>query len=112
VESSINSGVVGLSAIHHSAGLARVGEYEKARVNLVSNLRLLQRTMEDASNQEEYLSYIVQGEKLDGFMREAQQRIALGLATEGGAADDHDDDASKSIFQMRMLSRSLFRARA
>jgi hypothetical protein len=83
--------------------MAQQGSYQKARVNLISCMRLLQRGMKTKKNQQEYIQYalwgvvclfvclfvlfvflrvlicryIVQGEKLDGFMRHVQAQAAL-----------------------------------
>jgi hypothetical protein len=79
----------------------RLGDYQRARIALVSAQRLLQRGMAGGRGQQAYLRYIVSGEKLDAFMREAQ---ALG------AGADRDDDASKAMFQMKSLSVQTFDA--
>src|SRR5690606_23230935 len=82
-ESNVNTTVIALQTIHESAGLAQVGKYFDARINLVSTLRLLQRAMKSPQNQRDYLSYVVQAEKLDGFMREIQQQeLVLGAKDE------------------------------
>lgn len=126
IESSINSTVVGLSAIHHSARLAHDGNYEQARINLISVQRLLQRTMSSTSStssmnethQVAYLAFISQAEKLDQFMREAQAQDTL-LKRENCNAEGNfdgkqrrqqrDDAASKAMFQMKNISVSNFK---
>lgn len=105
-EGSINSEVVALAAIHRSAALAQQGLYMEARVNLVSTQRLLQRAMRTSAHQADYMRFIVQAEKLDQFMREAQQAQAV-LGVERLA---RDDDASKSLYQMKCVSRRAFQA--
>ena len=106
-ELAINSAIVGVAAVHHAAQLAHAGEYQEARISLVSTLRLLQRTMAAAANQDEYLSFVVQAEKLDGFMREQQVLESQGVASKG---QKRDDDSALEIFQMKTLSRHAFRA--
>merc|ERR1712222_88107 len=51
---------------------AKQGDYKTARVHLISTCRLIQRAMRTLAHQESYLSFIVQAEKLDGFMRERE----------------------------------------
>ena len=87
--------------------LAQGGAYQQARVHLVSTLRLLQRTMSKSSNQKDYLAFIIQSEKLDQFMREEQARRTQGLDDSGAT---RDDDASKSLYQMKHIDRKVFRA--
>jgi hypothetical protein len=105
IEDTIASTNVGIAAIHTAAQLAQTGKYEEARIKLVSTLRLLQRTMEAASNQEEYLSFVVQAEKLDGFMREKQARDLQGVACDS----KRDDESAREIFHMKTISRAAFR---
>ena len=129
-EQHINAKVVGTSAIHRSAGLAQHGEYDAARINLISVQRLLQRTMKTDAHQRAYLNYVVHGEKLDQFMREEQtQQRLLGLSSKstatrpaaGGAGGvggvgsgvpakkgRRDDEASKHMYGMKKLSLSSF----
>ena len=107
VEGTIDSATVGIAAIHHASQLAQASEYDKARVHLVSTLRLLQRTMHKSSNQNDYLAFIIQSEKLDQFMREEKARLEQGL---GDADETRDDDASKSLYQMKHINRKVFRA--
>jgi hypothetical protein len=99
----VDSAVVAVQAVHESARLAQGGDYVRARVNLVSVQRLLQRAMKAPQNQRDYLSYIVQAEKLDQFMREAQAQAAV-FGT-GGA---RDDEASKAMYQMKTVSVRAF----
>jgi len=106
-EGNIRSDVVALNAIHNAARLAQLGDYNKARVELVSVQRLLQRGMESTEHQRNYISYIVQAENLDQFMREAQRQLEVF-----GASSKRDDDASKSMFQMKSLSLTIFNNRS
>lgn len=104
VEKSLNTSVIAMESIHRAASFAQLKMYDAARILLVSTQRLLQRNMKVDGCQKDYLSFIVQAEKLDGFMREAKLQEEI-LATKSG---DPDDDASKSIFQMKSLSLKTF----
>jgi hypothetical protein len=106
-ESDVDSTVLALQAIHESAKMAQLGNYNDARVNLVSVQRLLQRIMKTPKHQKDYMSYIVQAEKLDQFMRESQQQQAVL----GSSAKARDDDAAKSMFQMKSVSIKAFNER-
>jgi hypothetical protein len=89
------------------------GDYQEARVNLISHMRLLQRGMATSKQQREYINFIRQAERLDGFMREAQQQEAM-LATQQGRVTveerkmARDDSAAKNIVQMKLVSCSAF----
>jgi len=108
-EDNANSTVIALQAIHESARLAQFGKYEDARINLVSVQRLLQRAMKQVQQQKDYLSYIVQAEKLDQFMREAKiQENLPGFKKDAGS---RDDAASKAMYQMKSVSVSAFHNR-
>lgn len=109
VEEDINGTCVALSGIHRAANLAQKGEYRAARSQLISTCRLLQRGMQTDHHQESYLSFIVQGEKLDGFMREQEAQSKVFGADYGR---NRDDDASRSMYQMKNLSVIDFEARA
>lgn len=112
-EANVNSTCIGLSGIHSAARLAQRGEYRAARVELISTCRLLQRAMRTAEHQESYLSFIVQAEKLDGFMREREsQEKIFGSESSGGAQRGRDDDASRSMYQMKNLSIDELSSRA
>jgi len=104
VEENSRTAILAMHAIHTSAGLAQQGDYKGARVNLISVMRLLQRGMKTRQNQKEYISFIVQSEKLDGFMRHAQAQEAVL----GKALADRDDTAAKNIVQMKQANFSLF----
>jgi len=108
-QSNINSTVVCLEAIQESARMAQKGDYKDARIHLISTQRLLQRAMQNGKHQRDYLSYIVQAEKLDQFMRESQaQAQLLGFAQDG---KDRDDASSKAMYQMKSVSTKKFNAR-
>jgi len=102
-ELDINGTSVGLTAIHSAARLAQQGEYRAARVELISTCRLLQRAMRTLPHQESYLSFIVQAEKLDGFMRERESQDKI-FGADSGSQRGRDDDASRSMYQMKSLS--------
>jgi len=109
VEEDINGACVALAGIHRAANLAQKGEYRSARSESISTCRLLQRGMRADHHQEAYLSFIVQGEKLDGFMREQEAQSKVFGADYGR---NRDDDASRSMYQMKSLSVAEFEARA
>jgi len=111
VETDINGTCVSLTGIHSAARLAQQGKYRAARVQLISTCRLLQRAMNTLPHQESYLSFIVQAEKLDGFMRERECQDKI-FGTESGAQRGRDDDASRSMYQMKSLSVSDLTSRA
>jgi len=102
-EGNIKSSLIAMRAIQHSAGLAQNGEYETARANLISSMRLLQRAMKSRQHQREYINFIVQSEKLDGFMRQSQAQETIL-----GAEADKDDSAAKNIVQMKQANHILF----
>jgi len=104
MEANLDSGVVGLHAVQASAELAHCGEYNEARAKLISVMRLLQRGMKTKKNQREYVNYVVQAEKLDGFMRQAMVQAELLGQQIGGK----DDSAAKNIVQMKQASLQLF----
>merc|ERR1712178_231 len=110
-ESDINGTCVALTGIHTAARLAQQGKYRAARVELISTCRLLQRAMKTLMHQESYLSFIVQAEKLDGFMREQESQDTI-FGTENTGQRGRDDDASRSMYQMKSLSVSELNARA
>jgi len=105
IEEKINSAIIAMNAVQHSAGMAQRGQYKEARINLISTMRILQRGMRSRANQREYINFIVQSEKLDGFMRQVQAQEAVF----GGApAGVRDDSAAKNIVQMKQACYSLF----
>jgi len=109
-ESDINGICIGLRGIHSAARLAQQGEYRAARVQLISTCRLLQRAMRTSAHQESYLSFIVQAEKLDGFMREREAQDKI-FGIDSSNQRGRDDDASRSMYQMKSLSISEFTSR-
>jgi hypothetical protein len=113
-EGMLHGATVAISAVQHSARLAQLGQYERARIHMISVLRLLQRAMNSTptlEQQEAYFNFIVQAEKLDQFMRESTQQEDI-LGAEVDASRDRDDDASKSMYQMKGLNYAMFRAQA
>mmetsp|Transcript_133412 Transcript_133412/g.426492 ORF Transcript_133412/g.426492 Transcript_133412/m.426492 type:complete len:1270 (+) Transcript_133412:62-3871(+) len=110
-EADIRGEAVALSGIHNAARLAQQGDYRAARIELISNCRLLQRAMRSEQHQESYLSFVVQAEKLDGFMRERESQDKV-FGADSSAQRGRDDDASRSMYQMKSLSFEAFRLRA
>jgi len=103
-EANLNSAVISMMAIHRAAKLAQEGEYQNARIALISTQRLLQRGMNTRRNQREYIIYIKQAERLDGFMRQQQvMEEVFGGADAVGRRQARDDSASKNIIQMKFL---------
>jgi len=112
-EADINAACVALTGIHVAARLAQAGNYQAARAQLISTSRLLQRAMRTLPHQEAYLSFIVQAEKLDGFMREREaQECVFGADAHGASQRGRDDDASRAMYQMKSLSKQAFESRA
>ena len=85
-ENGIDARIVAISTIHSAAELAQTGEYDAARIVLLSTQRLLQRSMK-ISNQKDYMAFIVLAEKLDNWMRESQLKKKL-LNVEDSNRDD------------------------
>jgi len=121
-EQKVDCVVLSLRAIHESARLAQSCRYTRARVNLISTQRLLQRVMKTKDHQQDYFNYIVQSEKLDSFMREAQQDegvFGVEMDDESEEAKKkllarkaaRSDNASKNIFNMKSVSKVAFRNR-
>eukprot|EP01126_Amoeba_proteus_P027731 TRINITY_DN27472_c0_g1_i1.p1 TRINITY_DN27472_c0_g1~~TRINITY_DN27472_c0_g1_i1.p1 ORF type:complete len:494 (+),score=111.92 TRINITY_DN27472_c0_g1_i1:197-1483(+) len=103
LEGKILPEIVALNAIQKSAELAHVDRTVDARVNLISVMRLLQRGMKNSATRKVYVQYIVQAEKLDGWMRQAQvQKEFMGIDSK------KDDSAAKNIVQMKSASIGLF----
>jgi len=111
-EADINGTCVALSGIHVAARLAQSGKYQAARSQLISTSRLLQRAMHTVQHQEAYLSFIVQAEKLDGFMRERESQEQVFGVDSSGAQRGRDDDASRAMYQMKSLSVQAFQSRS
>jgi len=110
-EENINSVCVGLGAIHGAARQAQNGEYRAARLTLISTSRLLARTMHTPVHQDGYVCFITQAEKLDGFMREREAQDAV-FGCVGGSQRGRDDDASRSMYQMKNLRLEDYVARS
>lgn len=110
-EENVNSMCVGLGAIHSAARQAQNGEYRAARLTLISTSRLLARTMHTPAHQDGYICFITQAEKLDGFMREREAQDAV-FGSVGGSQRGRDDDASRSMYQMKNLRLEDYVARS
>eukprot|EP00931_Biecheleriopsis_adriatica_P072912 TRINITY_DN47294_c0_g1_i1.p1 TRINITY_DN47294_c0_g1~~TRINITY_DN47294_c0_g1_i1.p1 ORF type:complete len:1282 (-),score=241.75 TRINITY_DN47294_c0_g1_i1:79-3633(-) len=110
-EADVNGTCIALCGIHCAARLAQRGEYRAARIELISTCRMLQRTMQTVGHQESYLSFIVQAEKLDGFMRERESQEKI-FGSDSGGQRGRDDDASRSMYQMKSLSVTDLNSRA
>eukprot|EP01105_Mastigella_eilhardi_P018376 TRINITY_DN4244_c0_g1_i1.p1 TRINITY_DN4244_c0_g1~~TRINITY_DN4244_c0_g1_i1.p1 ORF type:complete len:1146 (+),score=215.48 TRINITY_DN4244_c0_g1_i1:73-3510(+) len=113
-EAVIDTAAASLRAIQLSAAMAQLGLYTESRINLVSNLRLLQRTLKLERNSSDYISYVVQAEKLDSFMREvyaAEQTLGTSAAGVSNRSDTRDDDASKAMYQMKVVNLVSFQNR-
>jgi hypothetical protein len=104
---NLQAGIIAMRAIQHSAYLAQTGDYKTARANLISSMRVLQRCMKSRKQQREYINFIIQSEKLDGFMRQNQVQESL-IGGGGGQHELKDDSAAKNIVQMKQASYSLF----
>ncbi len=105
-EVSMNASIVALKAVQESAKIAQHGDYQNARINLISHQRMLQRGMKRRDQQRAYINFIKQGEKLDGFMREAQAQEAIFGKSED--TSNRDDSAAKNIVQMKGAPLSVF----
>ena len=102
-----------LAAIHHAAGLAQSGEYVEARCALIGTQRLLQRAMTTSAHQQTYLRFVVQAEKLDGFMRESQAaEQVFGHCSKSDRKAARDDAAAQAMYKMKSVTSHVFRARA
>jgi len=110
-EADMNGICVGLHGIHVAARLAQQGAYRAARTQLISTCRLLQRAMRTPLHQEAYLAFVVQAEKLDGFMRERESQDKV-FGASSNSQRGRDDDASRSMYQMKSLSVAEFSSRA
>ena len=112
-EELIDSESASLAAIHHAAGLAQSGEYVEARCALIGTHRLLQRTMSTSAHQQAYLRFVVQAEKLDGFMRESQaSEQVFGYCSKSVRKATRDDAAAQAMYKMKSVTSHAFRARA
>ena len=98
-ELSVDTAALGMFAIQRSADLAQDGEFLQARLKLISTQRLLQRAMKSRKDQKAYINFIVLAERLDGFMRIAQQQGMLERKAK------LDDTAARNIMQMRNVCK-------
>eukprot|EP00041_Stephanoeca_diplocostata_P022556 m.539834 g.539834 ORF g.539834 m.539834 type:complete len:1135 (-) comp22093_c0_seq3:103-3507(-) len=108
-DANIQHDIVALSTLHQSASQAHAGNYQEARINMLRTLRLLQRQLDVTKGYtralDQYVAFILQGEQLDGFMREAMAWHAVhGHATPDPANGKRDDPASRAMYQMKQLS--------
>ena len=108
MEVHCDSSIISISALHEAAGLAQQGFYEKARIELISTQRLLQRSM-TLKSQKTYMAFVVLAEKLDNWIREALVQEKL-LNSTGSKKNKRDDDASSAMYQMKRLSVDDFEA--
>jgi len=97
-EGKLNSSVVALDTLRTAAEKGEEEDYKKARMLMISTQRLLQRGMNTKSQQQCYIKFIKQAERLDGFMRIGQQQQQM-LGT--GAQGKRDDTAARNIIQMK-----------
>uniref|UniRef100_A0A6B2L0P9 VWFA domain-containing protein n=1 Tax=Arcella intermedia TaxID=1963864 RepID=A0A6B2L0P9_9EUKA len=107
-EQNLHSNIVGIHSLHESATLAQLGDYQQARINLISVQRLLQRGMKSKNDQKEYINFIKQAERLDGFMREAQHLDTVLKQTNQTRKQTRDDAAARNIVKMKKLTKSVF----
>jgi len=122
-EQQVDPLILGLKAIHQSARYAHKGKYTKARINLISMQRLLQRIMKTRAHQQNYFNFIIQSEKLDSFMRVSQQEEGVFGVSDLSDSEDNkkkeasqatlrketrNDTASKNIFTIKNISRQEF----
>ena len=77
-------------------------------MTLISTQRLLQNGMTSLKSQREYIHFIVQAEKLDGFMRQAQAQANVLGSMKGVSFEGKDDSAQKNIVQMKQAHFALF----
>jgi hypothetical protein len=106
-ERRLNSSVVAMATIQHAANIAQEGAYLEARCNLIATVRMLQRAMKSREQQQSYIAFIKEGERLDGFMRIAQERSKL-LGVQQAA---RDDTAARNIMQMKTCPLSLLQGK-
>merc|ERR1711879_347033 len=101
-------GVVAVAAVQEAACLAQDGSYRTARAGLISTQRLFQRSMGSPGVQQAYLSFIVQAEKLDQFIREREAQELIGARSVERRKADRDDEAARAMYQMKSLGLSRF----
>eukprot|EP00808_Paulinella_micropora_P026732 g29161.t1 len=107
-EKTLNSPLLATAAIQAAADYAQQGRYLDARCVLISHMRLLQRAMRTREQQQCYIAYIRQGERLDGFMRITQERERVL----GDEQSKRDDTAARNIMQMKTAAVSSFTSAA
>lgn len=110
-ERGLRPSVAAVAALQRAATLAHKGKYLDARIEMLSTLRLLQRAMDlndclsspakTAVALENLIGFILQGEALDGFMREA---LATADQLNVPTAAKRDDSASRAMYLMKTLS--------
>ena len=98
-ETTLNSPLIAMAAIQQAAATAQDGAYLEARLKLIATQRMLQRGMRSREQQQSCISFIREGERLDGFMRIAAERVKL-LGEQQGI---RDDTAARNIMQMKTL---------
>jgi len=121
---SFDPRAVAISSVRFAACQAQSGEYLAARATLISTQRFLQRAMchnaaaevsllTASAIQEAYLSFIVQAEKLDQFMRELQiKENVFGQVAASDRGKERDDAASQAMYKMKNLCTADFRRRS
>jgi hypothetical protein len=107
IERDLNAAIVSMRAVQHAATLAQTGDFLAARTTLISTQRLIQNGMTSSKTQREYINFIIQAEKLDGFMRQAQAQADV-LGSVKGMNQGKDDSSQKNIVQMKQAHFSLF----
>jgi hypothetical protein len=102
LETTATMSLVGVAAVRRCAALAASGQVMDARITLISTLRLMQRGLRSQQAQRAYISFIVQGERLDGFMREmlAMQETKVQLKK--------DDYVARNLVRAQGLSVAEF----
>jgi actin-related protein len=108
MESALSCATLACETLQRAAALAHGGRYLDARVALVSTQRTLQRRMAKGTSGsvgDDYLRYVISGERLDGFIREAE---ALRSVTDNKAVGQRDDEASRAMYNLKSMSVSTF----
>ncbi len=107
VEKGCNLALAAIAALRECAGLAASNKVEEGRIVLISTMRLLQRGMSTLESQQVFLSFVKQAERLDGFLRELQQRAETEMLLYGKVQNAKNDDyASRNVLQAKILSLS------
>jgi hypothetical protein len=81
-------------------------------MRLISTQRVLQRRMRTPEDQTVYKRFIVEGERLDAFMREAAQQEELFGSGDEDRLASRDDSAARNILQIKQLPSSAILASA